>query len=103
MTIGVQGKRIMSSRHRLLSVIAVLMYLSSCSSNPVGWGGRYQVLQATDHSITIEYDRVMSSYPETLDIAQAYCKKTGKAAVAVDEEDSSKQKGLIQTHTFDCK
>jgi hypothetical protein len=93
----------MNLKHQRLSVTTVLIFLSSCASNPVGWGGRYEVLLATDQSITIEYDKVMSSYKEILDVAQTHCNKSGKAAVPVDEENSSKQKGLIQTHTFRCE
>jgi len=92
----------MNPKHQRLGVIVILISLSSCTSNPVGWGGRYQVLQATAQSITIEYDKVMSSYKEIMDVAQAHCNKTGKAAVPADEESASKQKGLIQTHTFRC-
>jgi hypothetical protein len=93
----------MNPKHQRLIIIVVLIFQSSCASNPVGWGGRYQVLQATDQSITIEYDKMMSSYKEIMDVAQAHCKKTGKAAVPADEENSAKQKGLIQTHTFRCE
>ena len=82
--------------------MAPLIFLSSCSSNPVGWGGRYEVLNATDQSITIEYDRVMSSYEEITKVAQSHCQKTGKSAVPADEEESSREKGLIQTHSFRC-
>jgi hypothetical protein len=101
-TVGVQGEQIMNPKHQCLSVIVISIFLSSCTSNPVGWGGRYQVLQSTGQSITIEYDRVMSSYKEIMDVAQAHCNQTGKAAVPADEENSTKQKGLIQTHTFRC-
>jgi hypothetical protein len=93
----------MYSEHRRLSAVAVLIFLSSCSTNPVGWGGRYQVLQATNQSITIEYDKVMSSYEEILGVAKAHCNKAGRAAVSVEEDNSSKPKGLIQTHTFRCE
>jgi hypothetical protein len=93
----------MNPKHQRLSIIVVVALLPSCTSNPVGWGGRYQVLESTGQSITIEYDKVMSSYKEIMDVAQAHCNKTGKAAVPVDEEYSSKQKGLIQTHTFRCE
>jgi len=86
-----------------LNVVAVLIFISSCASNPVGWGGRYQVLSAGDQTITIEYDRVMSSYQEILDVAHTYCKKYGKAAVPVTENDRSKEKGLIPVHTFRCE
>jgi hypothetical protein len=93
----------MNSVHRYLSGLVISLFLASCSSNPVGWGGRYQVLQATDQSITIEYDKVMSSYEEILGVAKAHCNKTGKGTVPADEENSSKPKGLIQTHTFRCE
>jgi len=84
-------------------VIAALILLSSCASNPVGWGGRYQVIRAGDQSITIEYDRVMSSYQEILEVAQTYCNKSGKKAVPVVEDDRSKEKGLIPVYTFRCE
>jgi|GEM_PF-2568544 len=92
----------MNSKNQYLIHIAVLIFLSSCASNPVGWGGRYEVLKASDQSITIEFDKVMSSYEEIMGIAQVHCHKTGKAAVPVGEENPSKEKGLIQTHTFRC-
>lgn len=93
----------MNSKQQHLSALVVLLFLSSCSTNPVGWGGRYQILQASDLSITIEYDRVMSNYEEILGVAKVHCNKFGKAAALVDDESASKQKGLIQTRTFRCE
>ena len=101
--VGVKEKQIMKSKYQYLSGILVLMLFSSCSSMPVGWGGSYEVLQATDKSITIEYDGLMSSYKEILSVARIHCNKTGKEAVPTGQANTSRASGLITTHTFRCE
>jgi len=93
----------MKSPYQCLSVILAAILLQSCATNSVGWGGHYEVLQATDKSITIEYDKMVSSYKEIMGVAQAHCNKTGKDAVPIGEANTSRENGLIATHTFRCE
>jgi len=83
--------------------MAVFSMLSSCTSNPVGWGGRYEVRLANEKTITIEYDRMMSSYEEILGVARTHCRKYGKVPIPADEDISSGTKGLVPTRTFHCE
>jgi hypothetical protein len=93
----------MNSGYQHWSALVALALLSSCTSNSVGWGGRYEILQATNQSITIQYDKMMSSFKEIMGVAQAHCRKTGKSAVPVDEEKAKKVRGLVPTQTFRCE
>jgi hypothetical protein len=93
----------MNSNPKIFNIMVAIYFLSSCSTNPVGWGGRFNVLNANDKLITIEYDKMTSSFDEIFEVARSHCSKFGKVAIPVDKENLSSAKGLIPTHTFRCE
>ena len=44
---------------KLLGIMVLIMLLNGCAGAPVGWGGKYEVIQSNSESITIKYDTIL--------------------------------------------
>ena len=42
-------------------LILFLFLFTSCANAPVGWGGKYEVVQSNSKSITIKYDTILGA------------------------------------------
>lgn len=76
--------------------IAALLILAGCANHPLG---RYHVVQATEKSVTIKYDAVLSGRAESVALAEAHCAKYGKTAVPHMEAGTN----LTPVSTFLCE
>lgn len=75
------------------------LILYGCASGPVGWGGKYEVIQSNSKSITIKYDRVLGK-DAIYEPATNHCKKFNKDPVPTTKD---VQKGGIAFQTFECR
>lgn len=84
--------------HKFFYILTIFL-LSSCANAPVGWGGKYEVIQSNSESITIRYDTVLG--PNSIfEPANAHCAKHNKEPVPTSK---SIQSLGIALQTFVCK
>ena len=79
--------------------LLIILLLSSCAGAPVGWGGKYEVIQSNSESITIKYDTVLGAN-SIFEPANVHCAKHGKEPVPTSKTIQSLG---IALQTFVCK
>lgn len=79
--------------------LLLIFLVSSCANAPVGWGGKYEVIQSNSKSITIKYDTVLGAN-SIFQPANAHCEKHGKEPVPTSKTIQSLG---IALQTFVCR
>ena len=80
-------------------LIIFLSLLTSCANAPVGWGGKYEVVQSNSKSITIKYDTILGAN-SIYEPANEHCKKFDKEPVKTTK---TKDALGIAVQTFECR
>ena len=75
------------------------LILTGCANAPVGWGGKYEIIQANSKSVTIKYDTILGANA-IFEAANKHCAKYGKEPVPTTK---STQSLGIALQTFVCK
>ena len=83
----------------IIFYLLIILLLSSCAGAPVGWGGKYEVIQSNSESITIKYDTVLGAN-SIFEPANVHCAKHGKEPVPTSKTIQSLG---IALQTFVCK
>ena len=79
--------------------MVLIMLLNGCAGAPVGWGGKYEVIQSNSESITIKYDTILGKNA-IYEPATNHCKKFDKEPVPTTK---TVQMMGIAVQTFDCR
>jgi hypothetical protein len=81
------------------SIIFLLLLLNNCANAPVGWGGKYEIIQSNSKSITIKYDTILGQNA-IFKPASDHCEKYNRSAVPTLKTTQSLG---IALQTFECK
>lgn len=84
---------------RNLLIFLSIIFLSACSTNPVGWGGKFEAIQSNSQSITFKYDTVLGKNA-IFEEATKHCSQHGKEPVPTTK---STQSLGIALQTFECR
>ena len=84
---------------KVILILVAGLLLSGCAGAPVGWGGKYEVIQSNSKSIRIKYDTILGMNA-IYEPATEHCKKFSKEPVPTTK---TFQMMGIATQTFECK
>ncbi len=84
---------------RFIYLIMLTLILTGCANAPVGWGGKYEIIQSNSQSVTIKYDTILGANA-IFKPANEHCAKHGKEPVPTTK---SIQSLGIALQTFECK
>lgn len=84
---------------KFLGIIVLSLLLAGCAGAPVGWGGKYEIIQSNSESITIKYDTLLGMNA-IYEPATDHCKKFDKEPVPTTK--TSQMLG-IAVQTFECR
>jgi len=84
---------------KILGIVILGLLLSACANAPVGWGGKYEIIQSNSQSITIKYDTMLGANA-IFEPATEHCKKFDKEPVPTSK---TNQMLGIAIQTFDCR
>lgn len=80
-------------------VLVMCAFLAACATNPMGWGGKYEIRLANSKAISIAYDPVVSGEGAIYKVASDHCAKFGKEPVPHD----TVRRGLYPEATYYCE